>query len=132
MEFKYSMVKDFIIKLLGGYTQKEYTRIENKYQALLDSKSNDVTSKLVNEYIERTLKDLYEYARTLYGSYYWADKMYNVLKNNWLRVRVRYVDCGSSIYYKVDTTLDSVDQFVNILKKDGLRNNSNSYSNIDL
>ena len=50
--------KNKLIKILGGYTAIEYTaldkkriRAEQKYQALLDSKSNSTNVAIANEYI---------------------------------------------------------------------------------
>lgn len=111
-------LRNKIIKLLGGYTPKEYQRLENKYQGLLDSKTTLETSKIVNEYEERILRDLYHYAKSLYGSAQWSERMYNAIRNNWLKVRVRYVDCGSPMYYKFDNTLDGKNEFTNILKEE--------------
>ena len=55
MEFK-----DKLIKILGGYTAIEYValdkkriRAEQKYQALLDSKSNSTNVAIANEYISK-------------------------------------------------------------------------------
>lgn len=113
-------IKNFIIHLLGGYTHKEYTRVERKYQALLDSKSNTVNVKLCNEYIYRTLFSLDTYARTiLYGipSNEWSKKMYNVIHNNLLRIVVRYLNTESSIIYMLDTTLEEKDEFKKIIEK---------------
>ena len=50
--------KNKLIKILGGYTAIEYValdkkriRAEQKYQALLDSKSNSTNVAIANEYI---------------------------------------------------------------------------------
>ena len=113
--------KNWLIHLLGGYTYKEYTRIERKYQALLDSKANDVNIKLCNEYIYRALFSLDAYARTvLYGipSNEWAKKMYNVIHNNLLRIVMRYISTGSAVVYSIDTTLDNKNEFIKVIKSD--------------
>ena len=62
--------KDKLIKILGGYTAIEYAaldkkriRAEQKYQALLDSKSNATNVAIANEYIGRVLLELRRYAK---------------------------------------------------------------------
>lgn len=101
--------KNLLIKSLGGYTKKEYTRIERKYQGLLDSKTNADVVYICNEYIMRSLKILDDYARNeLYGlpTDSWTAKMFNVIHNNWLRVMVQYIHQKSNVIYTIDTTLD--------------------------
>ena len=113
-------MRDCIIHLLGGYTKKEYNRIQEKYQALLDSNTNNKSAILCNEYMWRLLRDLDNYATTyLYGLVpdVWADKLYNVIHNNWLRMTARYIYVSSTIIYRLDITLDSKDQFLNVLKE---------------
>ena len=113
--------KSLLIKLLGGYTKKEYNRVEQKYQGLLDSKTNDTSIYIANEYMMRILQDLDRFARTeLYGSVSesWASRMYNVIHNNLLRIMVRYVHSKCNCIYKLDTTLDSPNQFAGILKEE--------------
>lgn len=103
-------IRNVLIKSLGGYTKKEYTRIERKYQGLLDSKTSTDSVYITNEYIMRCLKTLDDYARKeLYGlpSDSWAAKMFNVIHNNWLRVMVQYIHQKSNVIYEVDTTLDN-------------------------
>ena len=48
----------------------------------------------------------------------WAEKLYNVIHNNWLRMTSRYIYANSSIIYRLDITLDKKNQFVDILKED--------------
>lgn len=117
----FKTIRNFLIKLLGGYTKKEYQRSEQKYQGLLDSITDNKSAYLCNEYIMRTLQDLDSYARSeLYGvpSDSWAHRMYNIIHNNMLRVMIRYVHSKSSLIYKLDTTLDSDKQFESILKSE--------------
>ena len=114
-------IQNTLIKLLGGYTKKEYTRIEQKYQGVLDSKTDNKCTLIANEYIMRVLQDLDNYARTeLYGipSDTRAFKMFNIIHNNWLRVMIRYVHSSSTCIYRLDTTLDKPKQFANILHEE--------------
>lgn len=118
--------KDKLIKILGGYTAIEYTaldkkriRAEQKYQALLDSKSNSTNVAIANEYIGRVLLELRRYAKnTLYSlsGNEWARRMFHVIENNLLRLIFRYKESESSMPYILDTTLDSKDEFLNIIK----------------
>ena len=118
--------KDKIIKILGGYTTIEYAaldkkriRAEQKYQALLDSKSNSTNVAIANEYIGRVLLELRRYAKnTLYSlsGNEWARRMFHVIENNLLRLIFRYKESESSMPYILDTTLDSKDEFINIIK----------------
>lgn len=116
-------LKDKIIKWLGGYTKKEYLRSERKYQALLDSKSNNTTVEICNYHIYRTLRIIDNYAKELYGMIpdIWASKMYHSIHNNMYRILVRYVNCNSSIIYTFDTTLDQPKEFINILKENNVK-----------
>ena len=114
-------IKNKIIKFLGGYSSKEYLRIERKYQALLDSKSNYSTVKICNEYIYRALNKLDRYAKEeLYGlnSDSWSNKMYNVIHNNMLRILIRYLNTNSSVFYHIDVTLDKYQEVKNIIIND--------------
>ena len=118
--------KNKLIKILGGYTAIEYTaldkkriRAEQKYQALLDSKSNSTNVAVANEYIGRVLLELRRYAKnTLYSlsGNEWARRMFHVIENNLLRLTLRYKESESSMPYILDTTLDSKDEFINIIK----------------
>ena len=118
--------KDKLIKILGGYTAIEYAaldkkriRAEQKYQALLDSKSNSTNVAIANEYIGRVLLELRRYAKnTLYSlsGNEWARRMFHVIENNLLRLTFRYKESKSSMPYILDTTLDSKDEFINIIK----------------
>lgn len=111
-------IRNLCIKALGGYTKKEYNRVESKYQGLLDSKTDTSAAYIANEYMMRMLSDLDKYARNeLYGIMpdLWAKRMYNVIHNNFLRIMVRYVHSRSNMIYKLDTTLDVPKQFSNIL-----------------
>ncbi|MGN0144130.1 MAG: hypothetical protein ACI398_04055 [Clostridium sp.] len=112
--------KDWLIHSLGGYTKKEYTRVERKYQALLDSKTDTTNIKLCNEYIYRTLITLDNYIKNLYGisSNEWSQRVYNVIHNNLLRIITRYISVGSSVIYTIDTTLESKDEFLKVLQND--------------
>lgn len=103
------LIKNFIIRSLGGYTKKEYNRLSRKYQGLLDSKTTSDSSFICNEYIYRALRALDTYAQqNLYGasSDVWASKMYNVIHYNMLRVLVLYVNTHSSAIYNLDTSLE--------------------------
>lgn len=114
-------LKNYLIKALGGYTKKEYRRVEQKYQGLLDSKTDETSVHIANEYMMRILQDLDRFARKeLYGSMpeSWASRMYHVIHNNLLRIMVRYVHSKCSSIYKLDTTLDSPNQFTDILKEE--------------
>lgn len=118
--------KNKLIKILGGYTAIEYAsldkkriRAEQKYQALLDSKSNSTNVAIANEYIGRVLLELRRYAKyTLYSlsGDEWARRMFHVIENNLLRLIFRYKESESSMPYILDTTLDSKDEFINIIK----------------
>ena len=118
--------KNKLIKILGGYTAIEYAsldktriRAEQKYQALLDSKSNSTNVAIANEYIGRVLLELTRYAKyTLYSlsGDEWARRMFHVIENNLLRLTFRYKESESSMPYILDTTLDSKDEFINIIK----------------
>lgn len=118
--------KNKLIKILGGYTAIEYAaldkkrvRAEQKYQALLDSKSNSTNVAIANEYIGRVLLELRRYAKnTLYSlsGNEWARRMFHVIENNLLRLIFRYKESESSMPYILDTTLDSKDEFINIIK----------------
>lgn len=112
------LIKNLIIKSLGGYTKKEYNRLTNKYQALLDSKTDNTCSFMCNEYMMRLLQSLHLYTRTLYGQPDWAEKMYNVIHNNYLRIMIRYVHQHSSIIYTLDTTIDNKNEFIQVLRDD--------------
>lgn len=116
-------IRNKLIKLLGGYTNKEYLRIERKYQALLDSKSDATTVKICNEYIYRTLCSLDQYARKeLYGLLpdMWAKRMYNIIHNNMLRILIRYIHANSATFYYIDTTLNDKDEFKKIIQQEGI------------
>lgn len=116
-------IKNFLIKLLGGYTKNEYHRIERKYQGLLDSKTDDKSVYISNEYIMRCLQTLDKYAKEeLYGiqTDLWASKMFNIIHNNWLRVMIKYVHSKSNVIYTVDTTLDKNNQFADIIKSENI------------
>ena len=117
---KTQIIKDRIIKFLGGYTEKEYSRVERKYQGLLDSKSDMQTVKVVNEYLLRMLRSLHFYSKSLYGlqSNEWANKMYNVIRNNYIRMIIRYVNSQASVIYTFDTTLENDKQFEDIITKE--------------
>ena len=101
--------KDKLIKILGGYTDIEYAaldkkriRAEQKYQALLDSKSNATNVAIANEYIGRVLLELRRYAKhVLYplNGDEWARRMFHVIENNLLRLTFRYKESESSIPY---------------------------------
>ena len=118
--------KNKLIKALGGYTATEYTaldkkriRAEQKYQALLDSKSNSANVAIANEYIGRVLLELRRYAKhVLYplSGDEWARRMFHVIENNLLRLTFRYKESESSMPYILDTTLDSKDEFLSIIK----------------
>lgn len=118
--------KDKLIKILGGYTAIEYAaldkkriRAEQKYQALLDSKSNSTNVAIANEYIGRVLLELRRYAKNVLYSLSgdeWARRMFHVIENNLLRLTFRYKESESSMPYILDTTLDSKDEFLNIIK----------------
>lgn len=113
--------KNFIIKALGGYTKKEYNRVERKYQGLLDSKTDSVSSILANESMMKILGDLDKFAKNeLYGNLLdtWTSRMFNVIHNNYLRIMIRYVHPGSTSIYRLDTTLDTEKGFANILKEE--------------
>lgn len=112
--------KNFIIKALGGYTKKEYNRVERKYQGLLDSKTDSTATYIANEYMMKVLGDLDKFAKyELYGyPDKWANRMFNVIHNNYLRIMIRYVHPRSSSLYKLDTTLDTEKGFANILREE--------------
>lgn len=116
-------IRDRIIKLLGGYTKKEYTRAERKYTALLESKTTDTTVQVANERMYILITDLERFASSLYGeqSNIWAKKIYNVIHNNRLRLLVRYVNPGANILYRLDTTMDKDKEFEKIMKDEGIQ-----------
>lgn len=93
--------------------------VEQKYQALLDSKSNSTNVAIANEYIGRVLLELRRYAKNVLYSLSgdeWARRMFHVIENNLLRLTFRYKESESSMPYILDTTLDSKDEFINIIK----------------
>ncbi|MCF0199366.1 MAG: hypothetical protein HUK02_08600 [Bacteroidaceae bacterium] len=120
-------LRERIIKQLGGYTSKEYTHIERRFQSLLDSKTTNTCVELCNEYIWRVLNDFDKYAqKTLYGlpPHKWSAMMYNVIHNNTLRILIRYLNVGSSVIYRLDTTLDSEDQLKDLMEAAGIADES--------
>lgn len=117
--------RNIFIKALGGYTKKEYNRVEMKYQGLLDSRTDNQSTFIANEYIMRVLEDLDKFAKKeLYGipSDNWASRMFNVIHNNYLRVLIRYVHTRSNVLYRLDTTLDTSNVFSNVLKEENNEN----------
>ena len=108
-----------LIKILGGFTPKEMERRDQYYKGIIDSMTDNASVAIANEYMMRLLADLDRFARIdLFGSSTWGSRMYNVIHNNLYRLMIRYVHSKSSCIYKLDTTLDSPDEFVNILKED--------------
>lgn len=121
-------IKNKIIKWLGGYTQREFSRETQKYEALLHSKSNTPgCPELANEKVEQVLESLINYAKeVLYGlpSDEWSRRMYNCLNNNRRRILTNYICVGSSILYPFDTTIDNHEQFIQALKEDSKNKSS--------
>lgn len=114
-------LRDALIKMLGGYTPKEQERLAQRYQAMLDSKTDNTCTQIVNEYLYRTFRDLVSYARKeLYGlsAEVWANKFYNILNNNMYRILIRYLNTNSATIYRLDTTLDKHGEFKRILEED--------------
>ena len=109
--------KDKLIKILGGYTAIEYSaldkkriRAEQKYQALLDSKSNATNVAVANEYKCKELCEISRYAKHvlyLLSGDEWARRMFHVIENNLLRLTFRYKESESSMPYILESSVVS-------------------------
>lgn len=112
-----SKLKNKIIRWLGGHTDAEYQRLDNKYQSALSNNIDKNTVQICNQYIYRTLEALDAFAQEkLYGipSAEWAQEMYNVIHNNKMKVFIYHVqnfDNDSSIY-KVNTSLSTKEKIL--------------------
>lgn len=101
-------IKEKLIKLLGGITYNEYRDLYKKYNKLLNESSNDKTIQVCNETTFKNLTILEDYMRSLYGIPLeeWSDKIYNIIKNNRIRVLVYHLsDPKSHIIYKINIGL---------------------------
>lgn len=113
------IIRNILIKRLGGFTPKEMERKDQYYRGIIDSMTDSASIAIANEYMMRLLADLDRFARVdLFGSSTWGSRMYHVIHNNLYRLMIRYVHSKSTCAYKLDTTLDSEDQFINILRED--------------
>lgn len=108
-------IKKFIIKkILGGYTQEEYTHLDDRYNSILLKDLDKKSIQICNENIYEVLTQLENCAKDLYGSNEWAEKMYNIIRNNRLRLFILYLNSAKGIIYKLNTKLDKKELYIDM------------------
>lgn len=104
---------DKIIHLLGGYTMSEYTSLDHRYHKIMNEASDEQAIQICNETTYKNLKSLLECMDSMYGwePEIWCDRIYNIVKNNCMRVlSVHLMNNNSHKICRVNTELYNTEE----------------------